>query len=95
MRQPSPWSRRAAVALSMLLAAGFPAPARAYQTYGTTVGNQVVTLKWKQMPVRYFVTDRGVAGVTSSQFRDAAGRAFATWQGISQMLPPGMYLACL
>jgi hypothetical protein len=83
MRQSSSCSRRAAVVLSVLLAAGHTAPARAYQTYGTPVGNQVVTLTWKSMPVRYFVTDRGAPGVSSSQFRDAAGRAFATWQGVA------------
>lgn len=55
----------------------------AYQTYGVRVGNRVITLKWNRFPIRYYVTDRGVSGVTSTQFRDAAARAFAAWQAVS------------
>lgn len=74
-------SRRAAVAFACLLACS-PFGAEAYQTYGVRVGNRVLTLKWNHLPVRYSVTDRGVDGVTAAQFRDAAARAFATWQGV-------------
>jgi hypothetical protein len=36
------------------------------------------------MPIRYFVTDRGVGGVSSTQFQQAVSRAFATWDGVSR-----------
>jgi hypothetical protein len=35
------------------------------------------------MPIRYFVTDRGVPGVSSTQFQQAVTRAFATWDAVS------------
>jgi hypothetical protein len=76
MRHP-----RTAAFLCLLLALGRPWTAAAYQTYGINVGNTLVAVRWRTLPVRYFVTDRGTTGVTASQFRDAAGRAFATWQG--------------
>jgi hypothetical protein len=69
--------------LCLLLALGQPWTAAAYQTYGISVGNTMVPVKWGKLPVRYFVTDRGTTGVTASQFREAAGRAFSTWQGVS------------
>lgn len=74
--------RGAVVTLSALLAAGQAPPAAAYQTYGVPVGNGMAVVKWGRMPVRYFVTDAGTAGVTSTQFRDTVAKAFATWQGV-------------
>ncbi len=59
------------------------ASAAAYQTYGIKAGNSLVTVKWASLPIRYFVTDRGTTGVTAAQFRDAAARAFATWQSVA------------
>jgi hypothetical protein len=47
-----------------------------------TVGGRRVTLKWSQSPVRYFISNQGVPGVTSSDLQAAAGRAFATWQAV-------------
>jgi hypothetical protein len=32
--------------------------------------------------VRYFVSDTGVPGVTATDFQNAVGRAFATWQAV-------------
>jgi hypothetical protein len=55
----------------------------AYQTYGTrTTSGTVAELKWSRLPVRYFVTDRGAAGVSADAFRAAAARAFATWEAV-------------
>jgi hypothetical protein len=83
MRSHTLLTRRVAVVLSALLALGHAWPAAAYQTYGIKVGNTVVPVKWSRLPVRYSITDRGVAGVTAAQFRDAAARAFATWQNVA------------
>jgi len=39
-------------------------------------------VKWAQTPVRYFVSDTGVPGVSAVDFQNAVGRAFATWQAV-------------
>ena len=57
----------------------------AYLKLGTRVGDRLVTLRFNSMPVRYFVTNRDVPGVTAPQLRDAAGRAFASWGGVPNM----------
>jgi hypothetical protein len=65
----------------LLLAAG-AAPVGAYLKFGLEVDGRSVTLRWRVRPVRYYVNDRGVPGVTSSQLTDALARAFATWQAV-------------
>ena len=72
--------RRGAVLLVILAAC--VAPAAAYLKLGTRQGGQLITLKFNRMPIRYFVTNRDVPGVTAPQLRDAAGRAFASWSGV-------------
>jgi hypothetical protein len=57
-------------------------PALAYLKFGFAVNGRQVTLKWTTMPVRYFVADQGVNGVSAADFQAAAGRAFATWQAV-------------
>jgi hypothetical protein len=58
------------------------APAAAYLKLGTQVGGRTVTLQWKQFPIRYFVTNRDVDGVTAQQFSTAVQRAFSTWHAV-------------
>lgn len=58
------------------------APTSAYLKLGTRVGSGTVNLHWEEFPIRYFVTDAAAAGVSSTQVRDAVGRAFATWTGV-------------
>lgn len=67
-------------AAAMLAAAS--APLGAYLKLGTRVGTRTVTLKWTHFPVRYYVTDRGVPGVSAQQFQTAVTRAFSTWNGV-------------
>src|SRR5262245_12165109 len=57
-------------------------PALAYVKFGVRVGGRQVTLKWTQTPVRYFIRDQGIAGVTTADLQAAAGRAFASWQSV-------------
>jgi hypothetical protein len=57
-------------------------PASAYLKLGTRAGARTITLKWSEMPIRYFVTDRGAAGVTASDLQQAVTRAFATWEAV-------------
>jgi hypothetical protein len=83
MPPPTMLKRSAAVILSAWLASGSAWPVSAYQTFGVKVGNEILQVKWSRLPVRYYVTDRGTAGVTAAQFRDAAARALGTWQGVA------------
>jgi matrixin len=57
-------------------------PAHAYLHFTTTRGGASIVLKWQQMPVRWFAADRGVPGVSASEFQATASRAFATWQAV-------------
>ncbi len=75
-------SRRAALLLTLALVAGAAAPAQAYLKLGSRVGTRTQTLKWPAMPIRYFVTDRGVPGVTSLQLQQTVTKAFATWDAV-------------
>jgi hypothetical protein len=65
-----------------LVALASPRPAAAYQKLGTRVGGQTVSLRWGTLPVRYFITDRGVPGVSAMQFQAAVVRAFQTWADV-------------
>lgn len=75
--------RFAGVLFAAALVYGATAPLDAYLKLGARVGGRTVTLRWPQMPIRYFVTDRGVAGVSSMQFQQAVQRAFSTWDATS------------
>jgi hypothetical protein len=68
----------------VLLPVGSPVePAHAYLKLGVRTGDRIVTLRWRQAPVRYRVTERDAAGISAADLRDAVGRAFATWQAVS------------
>jgi hypothetical protein len=86
--------------LACLIALGAPAPALAYLKFGVRVATGVVDVRWTE-PVRYFVNERNIPGVSATAMRDVAAAAFATWQAApdtalqSQFLgftsaPPGM-----
>jgi Matrixin len=68
----------AACALVILTAA----PVLGYLKLGTRQGNQTITLRWRNFPVRYFITNRGVEGVSAQQFQTAVTRAFNTWHAV-------------
>ena len=74
--------RGVSMALAVALMAGYAAPATAYLKFGVRVSSGDVTLKWKGT-VRYFVSDTGVAGVTSAAFQNTVARAFSTWESVS------------
>ena len=69
--------------LSLAIAAAAMAivvpPLNAYLKLGTPVGNTTVTLQWKTMPARYYVTNTGVQNVSPDQFRAAIDASFSTW----------------
>ena len=74
--------RPVALLATAALMLGQSAPAFAYLKFGTSVRGQQVTLKWAHTPVRYFVSDSSVPGVTASDLQNAVGRAFATWAAV-------------
>jgi hypothetical protein len=74
--------RGAAIVLALVLAGAASVPARAYLKLGSRVGTRTLTLKWTQLPIRYFVTDRGVPGVSSTQLEQTVTRAFGTWKAV-------------
>lgn len=74
--------RGAAILLTVALVACFSVPTAAYLKLGSKIGTRTVTLKWSQLPIRYFITDRGTTGVTSTQLQQAVQAAFGTWEAV-------------
>jgi hypothetical protein len=58
------------------------AQAEAYLHLAFTVGNEPARLRWDAPRVRWFALDRGVPGVTASQFQAAVDAAFDTWEAV-------------
>lgn len=73
---------RALIVLTLGLVAWLSLPIGAYLKLGAKIGTRTVTLKWSQLPIRYFITDRGTSGVTSTQLQQAVQAAFATWDAV-------------
>jgi hypothetical protein len=70
------------IALVLTAAVLLPHSAQAYLHFTTTRAGQSVVLKWQRAPVRWFAKDRGVPGVSASDFQAAMARAFATWEAV-------------
>lgn len=70
------------LALTVAALAASGVPASAYLRLGGQASDGgVVTLKWLDLPVRYFVSNRAGGGVSAQQLEQAVSRAFATWTG--------------
>jgi hypothetical protein len=65
---------------ALVLACG--APVLAYLKLGFDLNGRRASLRWTRTPVEYFVTERGVPGVSPIDFQLALGRAFATWADV-------------
>lgn len=74
--------RRAAGILVVVAVVGFALPVLGYLKLGSRAGTVTVNLKWNDFPIRYFVTNRGVSGVTAQQFQATVTRAFSTWNAV-------------
>jgi len=70
-----------ALAVAALVAAG-SAGVQAYLKLGVNVGGRTVSLRWDRFPVRYFITDRDVAGVSAADLHGAVERAFGRWGAV-------------
>ena len=74
-------TRRALV--TVLALALFTSTATAYLKFGVEVNSgDVVGVRWDEMPIRYFVTNRDVPGVTATQLQATVARAFAAWAAV-------------
>src|SRR5262249_3901113 len=75
--------RRACALLTVLVIALALGPRlSAYLRFGVQIGSRVILLKWNDLPVRYFITNRDVPGVTAPQLSTAVASAFATWSSV-------------
>jgi hypothetical protein len=75
-------SRGVVVVVLAAMLAAVPGRAHGYLKFGVEVGGQVVPVRWAAGPIRYFVTERDIAGVSAQGFADAVGRAAATWDAL-------------
>ena len=70
------------LALALMAVLVVPPPVHAYLHFTTTVRGESVVVTWPRTPVRWFASDRGVPGVSASDFQAAMARAFATWESV-------------
>jgi len=57
-------------------------PASAYLQLSVTLRGQVTTIKWNQLPVRWFSSRASVPSVTADQFQSTMNAAFGTWEAV-------------
>ncbi|MCX6550880.1 MAG: matrixin family metalloprotease, partial [Acidobacteria bacterium] len=76
---PRGW-RLAAVVLSVLLTGG--SPAEAYLKVGISTGTQHVSIRWAATPVRYYVNEQALPGLSTTDYRAALDHAFTAWQDV-------------
>jgi hypothetical protein len=74
--------RGAVTIVTAVIVAVCAADAGAYLKLGTNVGSRLVTLRFNAFPIRYFVTNRDVPGVTAQQAQQAIDHAFSTWASV-------------
>jgi hypothetical protein len=65
-----------------VIALALAVPAAGYLKLGTRIGNRTESLEWRDFPIRYFITNASVPGVTAPQFQAAVTRAFGTWHAV-------------
>jgi hypothetical protein len=76
-------TQRIALALLAVVCLVTNAPRlEAYLKLGTRTGGQTLALHWTTFPIRYFISNRDVPGVSAPQMRDAVERAFSTWDAV-------------
>jgi hypothetical protein len=66
-----------------LFAGLMTAPVSAYLKLGTDINGRTQSLRWRDFPVRYFVTNASAAQVTAQQFQTTITRSFATWHAVA------------
>ncbi|HAK55528.1 MAG: matrixin family metalloprotease [Vicinamibacterales bacterium] len=79
MKVRGTWRAATALALAVVLAGA--SPLEAYLKLGFSQDPDQV-LRWGPGTIRYFVGDRDLPGVSGEAFRQAVGRAFASWEAV-------------
>lgn len=76
--------RTAALAfvIGAIATSGLSDPVLAYLKIGSRIEDRTVSLRWRNFPIRYYVTDAAVSGVSATQFQGAVTRAFETWNAV-------------
>jgi hypothetical protein len=74
--------RIASLLIVLACVAMFGSHLDAYLKLGTNANGRNVSLQWKTFPIRYFVTNGGVAGVTANQLQQTVTTAFSTWESV-------------
>jgi hypothetical protein len=72
-----------AAVLAAILA--MPAALEAYLKLGIMAGSTLISLHWSGFPVRYFVTNRDIDGVSAPQLQQAVSHALASWAAVSDV----------
>jgi hypothetical protein len=75
-------TRRVAWIVTLVITLGAGVPVHGYLKFGFRIGSQTVDVKWPDAPIRYFVNERDIAGVSAGEFRAAVRRATATWAAV-------------
>jgi hypothetical protein len=75
--------KRAAAVLAVALLV-WPVAVYAYLKLGTEASGALTELRWNSFPIRYFVTNHDVPGVTAPQLQQAVGRALASWSSLPE-----------
>ncbi len=68
-----------AVVIGAVLAS---APVDAYLKLGTRLGGRLVDVRFNTFPIRYFITNRGVPGVTAAELQQSVERGFGSWTAV-------------
>lgn len=71
--------RRAASIAVVVVAMALMPGASAYLKLGFTLNGKQISVRWNRMPVRYYVTNRDVTGVSATQLQTTVQSSFATW----------------
>jgi hypothetical protein len=74
--------RAGALCLAAAILIGFAVPIAAYLKLGTTVNGRTLTLRWRDLPVRYFVRNADAPLVSAPQLQTTLARAFSTWHAV-------------
>ena len=68
--------------LTLALASAAIVPARAYLKLGTVINGRTETARWGTQPIRYFINDDEVPGVSADEFKAAVAQGLSAWQAV-------------
>ena len=74
--------KRAAAAALAAAVSVCPIAVDAYLKLGTEASGTLTELRWSGFPVRYFITNRDIPGVSAPQLQQAVGRALSSWSSL-------------